>query len=657
MQIRLARSLQTRLIIIIVAFTVVAAALVGAVSLYMNLNATKERINDSDGIVAREMAGQIGRVIAANRSVVESLALTPAIRAMDAVAVKDTLQAFQQKNPQFELLVVMDPTGMQIARTTGDKLANRGDRDYFQQAIQGRVFITNVYVSVLTNAPTVTISAPVKDAAGQIVGVVAADVSLKSLTEIVNGIAIGQHGYIDVVDQNGKFIAHPDSGQDASADAAGMPYVQAVLSGQTGSASGASTMGAPALINYAPIADLHWGVITYFPTSELTAAVVARLLVMLGIVVAVLLLAGAAAVYEAKSIARPLRTLAAGAEAMAGGDLATPLAAAGVAEVNVLAAALEAMRKHLRDIIDNIMKNSEQVAAASEQLNASAEQSAQAANQIAGAITDVAKGTDEQMQAVQHTSDVVTQMSAHVQQIAAHTQQLTDEAVQAADKANAGRGAVDGAVQQMTRIETTVNNSAQVVAKLGERSKEIGQIVDTISGIAGQTNLLALNAAIEAARAGEHGRGFAVVAEEVRQLAEQSQEAAKKIAALIGEIQTDTERAVSVMGDGTREVRQGTEAVHGAGQTFQEIAALVTEVSERVKEISAAIAQMAAGSQEIVTDMQKLDSLNKQTGSHAQTVSAATEEQSASMEEIASSSQSLAQLAQDLQTAVRKFQI
>jgi len=93
--------------------------------------------------------------------------------------------------------------------------------------------------------------------------------------------------------------------------------------------------------------------------------------------------------------------------------------------------------------------------------------------------------------------------------------------------------AVEKAITQMGHIEESVIRSAHVVAKLGERSKQIGQIVDTISGIAGQTNLLALNAAIEAARAGEQGRGFAVVAEEVRKLAEQSQDAAKQIPSII----------------------------------------------------------------------------------------------------------------------------
>jgi len=196
-----------------------------------------------------------------------------------------------------------------------------------------------------------------------------------------------------------------------------------------------------------------------------------------------------------------------------------------------------------------------------------------------------------------------------------------------------------------------------VVAKLGERAKEIGQIVDTIAGIAGQTNLLALNAAIEAARAGEQGRGFAVVAEEVRKLAEQSQEAAGKIAELIGEIQGDTDKAVVAMNDGTREVKTGAEVVNAAGAAFREIVTLVSQVSVSVKEISAAVQEMAGGSQQIVGAVKKIDTLSKSSAAEAQSVSAAAEEQLASMEEIASSSQALAQLAQDLQAAVAKFRI
>lgn len=122
----------------------------------------------------------------------------------------------------------------------------------------------------------------------------------------------------------------------------------------------------------------------------------------------------------------------------------------------------------------------------------------------------------------------------------------------------------------MNTIEKTVITSSDIIAKLGDQSKEIGRIIDAISGIAGQTNLLALNADIEAARAGEQGRGFTVVADEVRKLAEQSRKAAKKIANLINEIQIDTEKAVAAMSEGTREVKTGCEVVDTAGKSFDQ---------------------------------------------------------------------------------------
>jgi len=326
-------------------------------------------------------------------------------------------------------------------------------------------------------------------------------------------------------------------------------------------------------------------------------------------------------------------------------------------EVGQLADALVEMRRNVRNVLKQVNESAEQVAASSQELTASSEQSSQAVNQVAAAISGVAEGATKQLTAANDASAVVEQMSAGIQQIAANTNQVATHSAQAADRAKEGDDSVSKAVNQMVSIEQTVNHSAKVVAKLGERSKEIGQIVNTISGIAGQTNLLALNAAIEAARAGEQGRGFAVVAEEVRKLAEQSQDAAKQIANLIGEIQGDTDKAVVAMDEGTREVKVGSEVVTAAGQAFKEITGLILQVSDQVREISAAIQQMASGTQQIVTSVKEIDSLSKTAAGETQNVSAATEEQSASIEEIASSSQALAKLAQDLQVAVNNFRI
>ena len=135
----------------------------------------------------------------------------------------------------------------------------------------------------------------------------------------------------------------------------------------------------------------------------------------------------------------------------------------------------------------------------------------------------------------------------------------------------------------MDKIHRSVNDTATVIQHLEERSKEIGKIIDVITGISSQTNLLALNAAIEAARAGEHGKGFAVVADEVKKLAEQSKESADQITTLVEEIQGDTERAVTVMRKGTNEVELGITVVQETGEGFKRILQSIDQVSSKFK--------------------------------------------------------------------------
>jgi len=380
--------------------------------------------------------------------------------------------------------------------------------------------------------------------------------------------------------------------------------------------------------------------------------------ITIGILLSFIVILGLSGFYITRIITKPLHAMVSFCGELSAGDFRDkPRTFLRKDEFGQLADSLVDMKNNLRTLMKHIGNSAEQLAASSEELTASADQSAQAANQVAGSITEVATGAEQQLGVANDTSVVVQQMSESIQQIAVNANEVAKQTAQAADKANEGNKSVSKAVNQMANIEQTVTSSAQVVGQLGERSKEIGQIVDTISGIAGQTNLLALNAAIEAARAGEQGRGFAVVAEEVRKLAEQSQDAAKQIATLISEIQSDTDKAVIAMHNGTREVKLGAEVVNASGVAFQEIVAMISKGSSQSKEISAAIEHIAAGSQQIVGSVKQINELSRNASAEAQTVSAATEEQSASMEEIASSSQALSRLAMDLQESVGKFRV
>ncbi|MBM7868281.1 methyl-accepting chemotaxis protein [Heliomicrobium gestii] len=340
-----------------------------------------------------------------------------------------------------------------------------------------------------------------------------------------------------------------------------------------------------------------------------------------------------------------------------GGDLRQKIQVDAKDEIGDLAKAINQFLADLRGIMSQVLSGAENVSTSTSELSASAGQSAQAINQVAASITDVAQGADKQVHAVSEATAVIEEMSAGIQQVATNANAVSTVAEKTAKAAAEGDKSVNAAMNQMGSIEKTVSSSAQVVTKLGERSKEIGQIVDTISGIAGQTNLLALNAAIEAARAGDQGKGFAVVAEEVRKLAEQSQEAAQRIARLISEIQVETSQAVVAMQDGSREVRVGADVMNSAGKAFKEIVTLIDQVSSQVSEISAAIQQMASGSQQIVTSVKDIDRFSKDAAGQTQTVSAATEELSASIEQISSSSEELEKMADELKAAVNKFKV
>ena len=324
-------------------------------------------------------------------------------------------------------------------------------------------------------------------------------------------------------------------------------------------------------------------------------------------------------------------------------------------ELGDLQRALYYMTMKIGDLLKEVSKTTEQMAAASQQLNSSSMESANAATSVAQSVADAAAVVVQQQTAVTNGTDSVASISQSVKSISQETEEVSQEADQAAKKAEAGNLVVEKSVNQIHSVEEKVRTTAQLVDELGARSQEIGAIVDTISDLAGQTNLLALNAAIEAARAGEQGRGFAVVAEEVRKLAEQSATAAQQIADLIGRIQDDTSKAVTSMDSGREAVVQGAESVEGLRQVFEEINGLVVNVAGKIESMSDSIQHVAGQSSEITNHMEQIDTGAAKVADNMQSISAATEEQSASAQEIASASDSLARQAQEVQENLQKF--
>ncbi|MBO6177981.1 MAG: methyl-accepting chemotaxis protein [Selenomonadaceae bacterium] len=317
--------------------------------------------------------------------------------------------------------------------------------------------------------------------------------------------------------------------------------------------------------------------------------------------------------------------------------------------------ALYDMRSSMNKFMKSIAESSEKLSASAEEMTANSLETAKAATSVAQAVADSVEVVERQQASVTNGNELVSMITSAVDDMRNVADEVASNSAKAADMATTGDKEVSSSVNQIKNVAETVNMTAQLVNKLGERSQEIGAIVDAISGIADQTNLLALNAAIEAARAGEHGRGFAVVAEEVRKLAEQSGQAAQQISTLIGAIQNDTSSAVASMNDGREAVIQGTQSVEGLRDVFGQITTLISEVSANVKRMSAAVAGVSERTDGIASEMSAIGDGANTVTDQMQSVSAATEEQSASSEEIASASDALAKMAQDMQNDLRKF--
>ena len=326
-------------------------------------------------------------------------------------------------------------------------------------------------------------------------------------------------------------------------------------------------------------------------------------------------------------------------------------------EIGTLSGSVNDMKARLKKLLTNIAQCSERVAASSEELTASTQQTNESINVVAQSMEVMTSGTAEQEKMIQALEDKFNEMSTRMDELSKITLEMEQIALDSEKNANDGRTKVDIAIDMMKNIEEQVTSSSKVIGELGKRSDEIGQIVETISGIAGQTNLLALNAAIEAARAGEHGRGFAVVAEEVRKLAEQSGSAATTIAELIGTIQSDTASAVESIEQGNRRVAEGIKSVAETGEAFVGIKEQSEKLTANVEKSLAGIGEVFMSNEEIFTAIKKVREIADKSNENATSVSAATQEQTATMQEVATASRTLAELANDMQSDVAQFKL
>jgi methyl-accepting chemotaxis protein len=350
-----------------------------------------------------------------------------------------------------------------------------------------------------------------------------------------------------------------------------------------------------------------------------------------------------------------LKELAEAARQIAAGDLTVEVEPK--SERDLLGNAFSTLVTDVRGVIGSVSQTAEQVSSASHQMAATSEETGKAVGEIAHAVGDVATGAERQVRMVESAKLSAEEVSDGVKSSAAGAQETAAVADQARSIAQEGVRAAELATGAMKSVRDSSDAVTEAIRALATKSEQIGEIVATITGIAGQTNLLALNAAIEAARAGEQGRGFAVVADEVRKLAEESQDAAGEIAQLIEAIQDEMHKTVGVVEGGAAQTREGAETVEQTREAFLRIGESVNDMTDRITQVASSAQQIAASAVKMQEDMSEVAAVAEQSSASTEEVSASTEQTSASAQQIAASSQELAQTAEELERLVGHFTI
>lgn len=354
----------------------------------------------------------------------------------------------------------------------------------------------------------------------------------------------------------------------------------------------------------------------------------------------------------------PLTKLSTSVNTITKGDLTQePLLFKSKDEIGNLARDFNDMTMNLRKLITQVNDTSMLVASSSQELSASAQETNRAGEHSVNVTIELADGAHTQLENLEESYKAVQDISRFISDIAGNADIAMNKAADNVQKARLGRESMDSTTSQMGVVSESIGDLSSIIDTLGSHSKEIENIVGTITSIAEETNLLSLNAAIEAARAGEEGRGFAVVAGSVRKLAERSSISARQISELVSLIISQMDKAGETMKRSTDEMLQGKELIISAGRSFSEIEVSVSDMSSQSEQISATVRELALISEGLVEAIQNIVTVSNHTAEGAESLSAASEQQLAAMQEVESSAALLSSLAEKLQVLVENFKI
>lgn len=384
----------------------------------------------------------------------------------------------------------------------------------------------------------------------------------------------------------------------------------------------------------------------------------ATILITVIIIVIVSLLAIFITMIMTSSITKPIHQLKGEMLTMAKGDLTGKRVEVETKdEIKELADSFNEMSENLKNIIRKVETVSKDIDDSTKIVNQSVTENTNGSIHIADAVDSMYNRMNQQNEESKRTMAQVYEMGSISEKISGSADRIEKSAITSLSNAEKGNENINEYVNQLTSVNEVMKKVGKVAEKLNRSTMEMDTILNSITEIASQTNLLSLNASIEAARAGDAGRGFAVVASEIRKLAEDTQESAGKIGAIIGEVLTDVKDMDGKMKEGLKQLEQGNMIAGKTRESFADIKEGTLVVNEDIHGIIADIENLASAIVNVTSSMQSIDKATDENVTAAEDIGSVVTEQTANLEEVSATTVVLAELATDLEKAIELFKL
>ena len=480
---------------------------------------------------------------------------------------------------------------------------------------------------------------------------------------------LGENGYIYILDHDGTLLGHPTREGDSlwedkdssgkyfirevknqALEGGGFTYYEFELPGQT--------VVAPKLIYSKLDPNWNWIIASGTYLQDFNAPAYA-LLKSIGITLLVAaIIGGLASLIFSRHFAIPLHQLTKRVRQVAKGDLTVELnELTRKDEIGLLNNGFNHMVLQLKGLITNVEKTIVEIQTTSTNLTAVAEETTAYGEDIVHAMTEVANGATQQAADTEETNRSTMKLATEIEILQyKNTSMLVSSEQMRASNAQG----LDNVINLKVRSEQSnelITKVQTVFGSLQQKLHEIEGIVGTINEISDQTNLLALNASIEAARAGEHGKGFAVVAEEVRKLADQTNEATDLVRNTLRGIETETNVVTEEMEKTYEIIQSQHQSVTMTQQSFNEIELAVENIIKAIEEVSTSVKQLNLSKDTMITSIESIAVISEKNAARTEEVTASVDEQQRAIELVTNSSNDLMHEINDLQGAISKFSI